>query len=163
MSLLDDDNWMVIIIFELEMVGIKFIFLLDVRWNGYVKDSGTEKKQIAAVIFRHLQMFQYYKDLKQYDKSISSLWLPHDKADAKFQSNTLDYKFLSKWNEKCTTSLSEDWRLAEKRDADEKLDQDEFIKRFSNDSRYFSKDSSEEVAEVPDVVSFSRHQFIYEL
>ena len=133
---------------------IKAILLLDVRWNGYVKNSGTEKKQIAAVIFRHLQMLKYYKDLKEYDKSISSLWLPHDEVDEKFKSNRHDYKFLSKCEDKCAISLSEVWRLSEKRAAGETLDQREFIERLSKDSKYFSIDSFEEVAEVPDEVSF---------
>ena len=132
---------------------VKSILLLDVRWNGYVKDSDTETKQIAAVIFRHLQMFEYYKDLKEYDKSMSSLWLPHNEADEEFQNNRLDYTFLSEWQDKCAISLSEDWRLSEKRDAGKKVDKREFIERFSKDSKHFSNDSFEEVAEVPDEVS----------
>ena len=80
-------------------------------------------------------MFQYYKDLKEHDDSISSFF----KCEPKENKKVLDYKFLRIWVEKCAIRKSENKKLQrlESRNVDsllEPLKEKEFIKLFSENS-----------------------------
>ena len=117
-------------------------------------DPKTEEKRILEIIFKHLAMFEYYKDLKEYEKCISSLW-----SNEPSYTNKIDHTFLRMWLEKCAIEKSENTKLErlESRSADDQIEQwtmNEFIKHFSRDSGTYSKESFGEVAEVPDAVNF---------
>lgn len=51
-------------------------------------------------------MFQYYRDLKKFDESITSLWVPHC---VQIQEKDIKVEFLKHWDEKSGRGLTENW------------------------------------------------------
>ena len=66
-----------------------------------------ENKKIAEIIFNHLQMFQYYRDLKHFDECFTSLWVPHY---VHVQEGDIRIEFLSDWDEKSGRNLIGNWK-----------------------------------------------------
>ena len=117
-------------------------------------DPQTEERRILEIIFHHLGMFQYYNDLKEYDKCISSLWSMEPSY-----KNYIDHTFIRMCLEKCPIEKNVNSKLErlESRSEQHQKKQwtmDEFIGHFSEDSGIYSKESFGEVAEVPDKVNF---------
>ena len=116
---------------------------LDIIWNGCPMDPRQQDETILAIIFRHLQMFQYYKDLKEYDKQIQSLWNNEPvMANNKLESNTLDHDFLKEWTEKFGINKEDCSTMKEI----EKWNEHDFIREFSKSSKnseILSKESFE--------------------
>ena len=137
---------------ENEITKILLLFLV-VRWLGCTMDPRVQEKLILKIIFQHLLMFQYYKDLKEHDDSISSFF----KCEPKENKKVLDYKFLRIWVEKCAIRKSENKKLQrlESRNVGlllEPLKEKEFIKLFSENSEITTEEISWENAEVPNKV-----------
>ena len=117
-------------------------------------DPQIEERRILEIIFQHLAMFEYYKDLKEHDKCISSLWSEEPSYESK-----IDHNFMKMWLEKCAIEKSENSkleRLGSRSSLHEKKKwtKKEFIWHFSEDSGIYSKESFGEDAEVPDKVNF---------
>jgi len=117
-------------------------------------DSEIEEERLLGIIFQHLVMFQYYKDLKEHDNYISNLF----KCEPTEVRKDIDCNFLETWIEKCAIHKSENEKLLilKSRNADSNgvmapLKKQEFIKLFvENSSRNFSWEN----AEVPEQVFF---------
>jgi hypothetical protein len=62
--------------------------------------------EIPEKIFNHLQMFQFYRDLKKYDTEIRSIFFPHD-----IDLHDMEVKFLEKWDQKCGRNNIEKWKF----------------------------------------------------
>lgn len=85
--------------------------ILDIGEISLQISRREECKTIALVIFRHLQMFQYYHNWKKFDTSIKSLWLPPD--EKKLKKKHLDYRFLDEWDNRSGKGLIQNWKLGE--------------------------------------------------
>ena len=78
----------------------------DTKYPPCPSYSRKMNQKIAETIFKHLQMFQYYRDLKDHDKKLKSLWLPHSEMlDKKY----IEIDFLKKWDESCGRSNIDNW------------------------------------------------------
>ena len=82
---------------------------------------------VAQKIFNHLQMFQFYRDLGEYDKTLISVFKQHS-----FKLNDdLDVEFLKKWmkefskDEKCGEGYIDKWSLPSN-----KISRNEFVTKF---------------------------------
>ena len=125
------------------------ITFVDVSREKSKLDPGKAEELILAIIFRHLQMFQYYRDLKEYDKNIESLWndIP-EKANEKLKSNSLDHEFLRKWTEDFGINKEDGSKI--KQVTIKQWSEHEFIEEFricSRNSESSSKKHSEEFSE----------------
>ena len=129
------------------------ITFVDVGWEKITLDPEAEE-MILAIIFRHLQMFQYYRDLKEYDKNIESLWndVP-EKANENLKSNILDHEFLRKWTEDFGINKEDGSKIKQV----DKWSEHEFIEEFrirSRSSETSPGKYSEDVAEMHKKVCF---------
>ena len=115
-------------------------------------DSGIEEQRLLGIIFQHLVMFQYYKDLKEHDNYISNLF----KCEPTEVRKDIDYNFLETWIEKCAIHKSDNKKLLESRNADSNtpLKKQDFIKTFVENSECSPRNFSWENAEVPEQVFF---------
>ena len=119
--------------------NISFLSLcLDIPFQGCRIDSIKEEELILSIIFRNLQMFQYYKHLSEHDKKLQSLWLKKPKAaNQKLESNTLDHDFLLDWIEKSTVDMKESSILDKFESKEEKTwTENEFINEFRDPTKH---------------------------
>ena len=135
-------------------MNLPSITFVDVSWEKSTLDPEKAEEMILAIIFRHLQMFQYYRDLKEYDKNIESLWndVP-EKANENLKSNTLDHEFLRKWTEDFGINKEDGSKIKQV----DKWSEHEFIEEFrirSRSSETSPEKYSEEVAEMHRKVCF---------
>ena len=113
-------------------------------------DPKTEERRILEIIFQHLAMFEYYKDLKEHDKCISSLWSEEPSYESK-----IDHNFMKMWLEKFAIEKSAKLERLESRNALHPMKSwtmEDFITHFSEDSGIYSKESFGEDAEVQNKV-----------
>ena len=118
-------------------------------------DPRIEEKRLLGIIFQHLVMFQYYKDLKEHDNYISNLF----KCEPKEVREDIDYDFLKTWIEKCAIHKSDNKKLqcldSLKDMRKEPLKKTDFIKLFVENSGISTENFSWENAEVPEKVFYS--------
>ena len=112
-------------------------------------DPRIEEEWLLEIIFQHLVMFQYYKDLKEHDNYIANLL----KCEPKEVRENIDYNFLKAWIEKCAIHKSDNkklQRLESRKDMRmEPLKKQDFITLFSENSGISTENFSWENAEVP--------------
>ena len=120
-------------------------------------DPRIEEVRLLGIIFQHLVMFQYYKDLKEHDNYISNLL----KCEPKEVRKDIDYNFLKTWIEKCAIHKSDNKKLLrlESRNVDSNtrmaaLKKQEFLRLFVENSDISSGNFFWENAEVPEQVVF---------
>ena len=94
---------------RLQNVSIILIFFILDIWS---RDCS---KTSAIVMFRHLNMFQYYHKWKKFDKSFKSLWMPPD--EKKLNKEALEYRFLEEWDEKSGKGLIQNWRFDDEKES----------------------------------------------
>ena len=51
-------------------------------------------------------MFQFYRDLKNYDRDIRSIFIPHD-----IDLHDMEVKFLEKWDQRCGRNNIKNWKF----------------------------------------------------
>ena len=82
---------------------------------------------VAQKIFNHLQMFQFYRELGEYDKTLISVFKQHSFT----LNDDLDVEFLKNWmikfskDEKCGEGYIDKWSLPSN-----KISRNEFVNKF---------------------------------
>ena len=124
-------------------------------------DPRIEEEWLLEIIFQHLVMFQYYKDLKEHDNYIANLL----KCEPKEVRENIDYNFLKAWIEKCAIHKSDNkklQRLESRKDMRmEPLKKQDFITLFSENSGISTENFSWENAEVSKKVFYSLMKYNY--
>ena len=87
--------------------------------------SLEKKDSVADKIFNHLQMFQFYQELKYYDQTLVGGFMGGLIQHSFSASEELNVQFLRDWDKKCDKSNTTDWDLTGKT-----ISRSKFAKQF---------------------------------
>ena len=106
-----------------------YVTVAKICQNSILDTQSPNGQSVAQKIFNHLQMFQFYRELGKYDKTMISIFKQHSFT----WNEDLDVEFLKKWmiefskDEKCGEKSIDKWKLPSN-----KISRDEFVTKFED-------------------------------